>query len=109
MGFHLCYHVMDALHHLLKSETGLRCIKAVMFAIFHMMDNFGAFNEGLARNTTVVETISSHFMGFHQGYFSLNSSSDIRAYEPCCSSADNDQIPVKTFRPLPGCVHLFLF
>jgi len=63
---------MDTLHDALETVPGINRVQTIDIAVAHLVGEPGAFDQGLARYTAVIEAITSHSGRFDQSHPGLD-------------------------------------
>ncbi len=108
MRFHGADHVLHPLHHSPEAEHRHAVGEAVAGPMPHLVREFGAADQCLGRNATVVQAVAAHFVRFHQRHPGLDHGGNVGCDQSARARANHDQVAVKARRThrLPARIHL---
>ena len=94
-------HRMYARHHFAEAELGLSRAQAIVFRVAHLMGDARRLDQRLAGHTAIVQTITAHLVGFHQGHFGFDRRCNVGGDQTCGATTNHHQIAVKLLWTLP--------
>ena len=68
--------------------------------VAHLARYFGAFNQGLAWDTSKIKTVTAHLLGLNQGHLGLYRGADVGRHQSGSAATNDDEIAVKGFGTL---------
>ena len=103
-------HALNALHHRRKVDHRRHALQTKAAGIAHLLRHPGAFDQGLAGHTAVVEAVAAHDLDFDQRHPGLDGCGNVGRDQPAGAGTDDDQVAVKAPGALaaPACVHAAL-
>src|SRR6185295_14030068 len=101
--------LMHARHYFAEAELRLDRFQSVVLAMAHLMREFRAFDQRLARHAAVVQAIPAHLVRFDQRYLGLDNGADIGGDQTGGTGPDHHQIAIEPRRPAKPGIHASSF